>query len=238
MHPYYENNKKKLKKEMNDMLILISIELEKASKKKYSELFEEMWNLYEVEFLSKFPYIGGDSLSGTRNLTGAYSFVAMGEVLKKYGSTIEEIGKLMVLSYERMVLKFPEIARKIVSRLSKSPRFLNRMFQKRDAKNAANAKENPGSFESKTQIPPEQGYLFSFHNLICPLSDFAKQYGYEEYMPYLCNLDYVMAGVLDIPLFREHTCFEDGDYCDFKVKAGEKPLPYWPPVFMQENEYK
>ena len=102
---------------------------------------------------------------------------------------------------------------------------------KKDAKNAANAAQNPGSFETKTQIPPEEGYDFSYHNLVCPLADFAKQYGYEEYMPYLCNLDYVMFGLLGVPLFREHTCFEDGDFCDFKIKIGEKPMEYWPPVY-------
>ncbi len=32
------------------------------------------------------------------------------------------------------------------------------------------------------------------------------------------NLDYVMFGVFGVPLYREHTCFEDGDYCDFKLK--------------------
>ena len=57
-------------------------------------------------------------------------------------------------------------------------------------------------------------------------------------MPYLCNLDYVMFGVLGTPLFREHTCFEDGDYCDFKLKIATEPLPYWPPVFQQDNPYK
>ena len=57
-------------------------------------------------------------------------------------------------------------------------------------------------------------------------------------MPYLCNLDYVMFGVLGAPLYREHTCFEDGDYCDFKLKISAKPLSYWPPVFQQDNPYK
>ena len=53
-------------------------------------------------------------------------------------------------------------------------------------------------------------------------------------MPYLCNLDYVMFGMLGAPLFRSRTCFED-DFCDFKLKLGAKPLSYWPPVFSQEN---
>lgn len=71
-----------------------------------------------------------------------------------------------------------------------------------------------------------------------PRSLFARAHGYEEYMPYLCNLDYVMYGLLGVPLRREHTCFEDGDYCDFKVKCGDEALPYWPPVFTQGEGYK
>lgn len=104
-------------------------------------------------------------------------------------------------------------------------------------KTEANAAKNPGSFETKTQIPPEAGYDFSYHNLVCPLANFAKQYEYEEYMPYLCNLDYVMFGILGAPLFREHTCMDDG-CCDFKLKAGAEPMKYWPPVFSQGRGYK
>ena len=58
------------------------------------------------------------------------------------------------------------------------------------------------------------------------------------YMPYLCNLDYVMFGAFGVPLFREHTCFEDGDYCDFKLKINAQPMVYWPPVFTQGKGYK
>ena len=238
MHEYYAKNKAKLKKDMNKMLSLISGELEEASGKKYKEIIEEIWTYYENELLDKFPYIGGDKASGTRNLTGAYCFVAMGEVLKKYGSGIDEIGKLMVLSYERLAYKMSPIVRKIFRKLAKNTKLLNKMFLKRDAKNEKNISKYPDSFKTKTKIPPEEGYDFSFHNIACPLANFAKQYGYEEYMPYLCNLDYVMLGVMEIPLFREHTCFEDGDYCDFKIKNDAKPLPYWPPVFRQGKGYK
>lgn len=138
-----------------------------------------------------------------------------------------------MMSYERMTMKVSWIVRKSIGKLCKNTKLLNKIFRKRDVKNAANAARNPGSFETKTQIPPEDGYDFNYHNLVCPLSDFARQYGYEAYMPYLCNLDYVMFGVLGVPLFREHTCFEDGDFCDFKIKIGEKPMESWPPVFTQ-----
>ena len=60
----------------------------------------------------------------------------------------------------------------------------------------------------------------------------------EAYMPYLCNLDYVMFGIVGAPLFREHTCMEEGSCCDFKLKVAAKPMPYWPPVFSQGKGYK
>ncbi len=238
MHGYYASNREKFKKGMRKLLDPVVPELEAASGKKYAEVSEEIWDYYDKNLLERFPYIGGDSVSGTKNLTGAYVFVAMGEILKRYGAKMEEIGRIMILSYERTTLKMPGIARALMGKVYRSPKLLNKMLVKKDAKNAANAAANPGSFETQTQIPPEAGYDFSYHNLVCPLSDFARKYGYEAYMPWLCNLDYVMFGTLGAPLFREHTCFEDGDYCDFKLKLDAQPLAYWPPVFRQDNPYK
>ena len=238
MHEYYTSNKDKFKKGLDQFLTLVVPELEKLSGKKYNELFEEIWEYYETQLLERFPYVGGDKVSGTRNLTGAYYFVAMGEVLKRYGASMDDIGHIMVYCYERYTRKLPGIARFIMGKFYKNPKLLNKAMLKKDAENKKNAAENPGSFETKTQIPPETGYDFSYHNLVCPLANFAKRYGYEEYMPYLCNLDYVMFGVLGAPLYREHTCFEDGDHCDVKLKLDAEPLPYWPPVFSQDNPYK
>ena len=129
MHTYYAENKDKLKKETNKMLSLIRSELEEASGKKYDDAFAEIWTCYETEMLERFPYIGGKRASGTRNLTGAYGFVAMGEVLKRYGVTLEETGHLMVLAYERMTMKVPWIVRKNVSKLCTNTKLLNLNLQ-------------------------------------------------------------------------------------------------------------
>ena len=238
MHAYYAKKVPKLKKAMNGLLKPIAEDLEKISGKKYDVIFSEIWDHYEKNMLENFPYIGGDDVSGTGNLTGAYCFVSMGEVLKRYGAGMEEIGHLMVLAYERRFNGMPGIVKTIAHKSFTNVRSLNKKYVKKDAQNAANAAENPGSFETETMIPPETGYDFSYHNLVCPLSNFAKAYGYEEYMPYLCNLDYVMFGSFGVPLFREHTCFEDGDYCDFKLKIDAEPMAYWPPVFTQGKGYK
>ena len=238
MHEYYAKKAPKMKKAMDKLLKPIAGEMEEKSGKSYALLFSEIWDHYEKNMLKNFPYIGGDDVSGTSNLTGAYCFVSMGEVLKKYGAGMEEIGHLMVLAYERRFKGMPGIVKTIAHRYFTNVKSLNRKYQKKDAQNAANAARYPGSFETKTMIPPELGYDFSYHNLVCPLSNFAKTHGYEEYMPYLCNLDYVMFGAFGVPLFREHTCFEYGDYCDFKLKIDANPMEYWPPVFTQGKGFK
>ena len=101
MHEYYRNNILKLKKENEGYLRFVKVELEQNAGKPYSEVWEEIWGFYEKNLLEHFPYIGGDKVSGTKNLTGAYIFVAMGEVLKRYGVSVEGSARLMVLAYER-----------------------------------------------------------------------------------------------------------------------------------------
>lgn len=85
MHEYYKNKRDKLKKTMRGFLALVSNRIGKYASKAYSEVFEAIWGIYERDMLSRFPYIGGDDASGTKNLTEAYMLVAMGEYLKEYG---------------------------------------------------------------------------------------------------------------------------------------------------------
>lgn len=152
----------------------ISYELESLTGQSYDTLIQEIWTNYQEEMLERFPYIGGDAASGTKSLIGAYMFVSMGEVLKKYGVTTAQSGHLMILIYERQFKKIPSFLRSIMGKIFTNPRLLTKIFLKKDRKNALNAAQNPGSFETQTQIPPEKGYDFSYHNLVCPLADFAK----------------------------------------------------------------
>ena len=86
MHEYYAKKAPKLRNAMNGLLKPISAELEKYSNKPFSDVFGEIWDHYEKNMLENFPYIGGDDVSGTSNLTGAYCFVSMGEALKNTAS--------------------------------------------------------------------------------------------------------------------------------------------------------
>lgn len=237
MHEYYKRNAPKLKKTMDSLLKPISSELEDYCGKPYKKIFCEIWDLYEKKFLEHFPYIG-DNISETTSLTGAYYFVAMGEILKTHDVDMHQIGHLMALSFERKFFKIPKFIRKIFGKLFRNQRLINIILRKKERKSIINAEKTPGSFESKAILPPEEGYFFSYRYMACPLSDFAKKYGYTEYMPYLCNLDYVMFGAFGAPLYRECTIASGDGYCDFKLKSDAGVMEYWPPVFMQGKGYK
>ena len=228
MHAYYSQHKPKLKKEMDSFLKLISKELEEETSRTYPQLLEEIWACYEEKFLEYFPYIGGDKASGTRNLTGAYCFVAMGEVCRNtYGMTLERWDELTTVCYERYFGKIPGFLAKAAGKLMGNTKLITKMLLKKDAKNAANAAENPGSFVTKVQ-PPTEEYPVRFDMLVCPLANFAREQGYMDYMPYLCNLDYVMFAALGVPFYREKTCTAGDGCCDFKMKPGAPVNQAWP----------
>ena len=75
-------------------------------------------------------------------------------------------------------------------------------------------------------MTPTAEYPVIYHNQVCPIYEFCKERGYMEYLPYMCNLDYVMFGIVGAPLFREHTCMEKDGFCDFKLKTGAAPMEY------------
>ena len=114
MHGYYQKNLKKWHKTLNSYMNYISYELESLTGQSYDALIQEIWTNYQVEMLERFPYIGGDAASGTKNLIGAYMFVSMGEVLKKYGVTTAQSGHLMILIYERQFTKIPSFLRSMM----------------------------------------------------------------------------------------------------------------------------
>ncbi len=235
MHEFYAANQAKFKKDMDQLLKPIADELIKETGRTYPQLFEEVWDYYRSELLEKFPYIGGNQVSGTRNLTGAYCYIALGVVCRKYGVSLERWGYLITLAYERYFDKIPNSIKKLTGMLLSKPKLVNKMLRKKDAKNAANARKNPGSFETQTQEPTAE-YTTIYHTTVCPLANFAKEYGYMEYMPYICNLDYVMFASFGLPFYREKTCAAGDGCCDFKFKPGAPIVPAWPCHATDEND--
>ena len=236
MHEYYRKNKGKLQKEMDGYLKLVRSEIEAVFGKSYPQAFAEIWSCYEREMLEHFPFIGGDSSSGTRNLTGCMFFVAVGVVGKKYGLSTNDWGRLVTTLYERYFDQMPRLLRRLAGGLfHHCPGLVAKALKKKDKRNAENAAKNPGSFLTQTMEPTEE-YSMIYHNLVCPIYEFCKERGYMEYLPYMCNLDYVMFRAFGVSLYREKTCAAGDGVCDFKIKRSA-PIPsVWPPHILDASD--
>lgn len=236
MHQYYKQNTLKLQKEMDSYLKLIRPEVEEIFGKPYRQVFTEIWNYYEQEMLEYFPFIGGDGSSGTKNLTGCMFFVALGVVSKRYGLSTYHWGRLATTLYERHFDKIPRLLRRLIGGLFNCyPNLVTKALRRKDRKNAANAAKNPGSFVTQTMEPTAE-FPIIYHNRACPIYEFCKERGYMEYLPYMCNLDYVMFRSFGVVLYREKTCATEDGFCDFKMKRAA-PIPaVWPPHILDESD--
>lgn len=236
MHPYYQKSKGKLRRNMDGYLRLIRPEIEEIFGKAYSRVFAEIWNTYERELLEHAPFIGGDGSSGTRNLTGCMFFLAIGIAGKPYGLSTHHWGRLVTTLYERYCDRIPRLLRRLVGGLfRRCPHLINRALRRKDRKNAENAARNPGSFVTRTMEPTAE-YPVIYYNLACPIYEFCKARGYMEYLPYLCNLDYVLFRAFGVALYREKTCATGDGLCDFKVKRGAPMPAVWPPHILDESD--
>lgn len=233
MHEYYKKNTQRLESEMDNYFKFIKQELEGIFGEPYEQVKAEIWKIYETEMLENFPYIGGDDVSGTGNLTGVYFFIALALATKPYGVSTDEWGRLTTTCYERFNTQKPAFVRKIAGSMMKACG--TKMLRKKDAKNAANAAKYPGSFETQT-MEADSIYAVNFHNLVCPVYNFAVERGYEEYMPYMCNLDYVTYGAMGLAMRREKVLADGDDCCDFKFLRKGEPAANWPPHILDKND--
>ena len=186
--------------------------------------------------LEHFSFIGGDSSSGTKNLTGCMFFVAVGVVGKKYGLSTHDWGRLATTLYERHFDQMPRLLRRLAGGLfHHCPGLVTKALKKKDKRNAENAAKNPGSFLTQTMEPTAE-YTVIYHNLVCPIYEFCKERGYMEYLPYMCNLDYVMFRAFGVSLYREKACAAGDGVCDFKIKRSA-PIPsVWPPHILDASD--
>ena len=236
MHEYYKKHTAKLKKRMNSFLKCIKLELESDLKMSYETIFDEAWEIYYHKYMEAFPYIGGDKCSKTVNLTGAYCYIALGDAVRKHGVSLERWGELTTIAYKRYFNRFPKFIMHFLGAFFRhNPKIVKKILNKKDIQNAKNAKQNTGSFETELQLSTDK-YFIIFHINVCPLYLLAKRLGCMEYMPYMCNLDYVMYDAFNIPFERTKTCAIGDDYCNYCFKSKGKPTSYWPCHAMDVND--
>ncbi len=88
-----------------------------------------------------------------------------------------------------------------------------------------------------TVAPYENGKPIYYEFTACPAAEFAKQFGFTDIMPALCNVDYASMELLHAKLVRTTTCV-DGCRCDYTICGDKDPYVKEHPEYRDENGYR
>ena len=81
----------------------------------------------------------------------------------------------------------------------------------------------------------KESFDFGIDMAECGIVKFFHDQGADELVPYLCELDYVMAEAVGIGLRRTRTLAWGCDRCDFRLTKNGETSATWPPLFIERT---
>lgn len=85
--------------------------------------------------------------------------------------------------------------------------------------------------------PYENGKPIYYEFTACPVAEFAKQFGFTDIMPALCNVDYASMELIHAKLVRTTTCV-DGCRCDYTICGNQDPYMKEHPEYRDEAGFR
>ena len=85
--------------------------------------------------------------------------------------------------------------------------------------------------------PYENGKPIYYEFTACPAAEFAKQFGFTDIMPALCNVDYASMELLHARLVRTTTCV-NGCRCDYTICGDKDPYLKEHPEYRDEAGFR
>ena len=228
---YYINQKKKLMKSF------------KRIKKSNQSLFEQYYGKSEAiiianEIEKKFeslipqiPYIGGKENWTTNALVGSAQVLAVIMILKNRGESREKIGEILFKIMDNIISSLNPILKKLARKMLFSKK---RIKQLKKSEITSKEKKYPDDWVLEFVEPHNNSYNYGYNILECGICKFYKKMGYEEYLPYLCLLDYAKYNALNIRLERTKTIGNGDSFCDFRLCKKGSLVDAWPPEKVEE----
>ncbi len=182
-------------------------------KDKVDEIFTKIQLKY-IDYLKDYRTDLGGKKNMHNGVGGTYDSIAVFcyyEIMKDVTSK-EEIEKL----YEDLFLgsfkklKFVDFNKKIYKKL------MYKAFQ--------GAKKSCDKFKDFDMViePYTEGKPIRYHFNTCPTYEFARDYGFLDILPVLCNIDYTAMALLKAKLIRP-TTLSNGNCCDYIFYGDKDP---------------
>lgn len=213
---YYLERKPKILKEFNAIL--------KAAKKVLSTNFDEktlqimlqdMRSQFE-ELIPRIPYIGGDENLLTRNLLICAEYLPICKVLQQHNLSYEQINDVVRNICKLQLANMPFFSKLGLKLLWKF--MFSKGLQKQMQKDAKKSQEKiyPDSFVYKFVKGDGITCNFGFDFSDCAICHFFAKEGAAEFVPIMCELDYVLADFAKVKLTRTSTIAHGDKYCNFR----------------------
>lgn len=169
---------------------------------------------YEA-LIPQLPYIGGRRNPHTRLIIAAAMFLALYKVLKRRGRPVEEIGELVHEAVQAFFDTLPRFLLRSYGRLNFTRRALRGAYK---SALESQEREYPGAWVYAVVEGDGVAFDWGIDQLECGICKFFAAHDAEEFVPYMCDLDFIASDYFGWGLVRTTTLAEGGERCDFRFK--------------------
>lgn len=195
-----------------------------------NNIIEKTRKEYE-SLIPKLPYIGKRNPFMVNLVQSAWC-LALYRVLKTYGKTMEEVGKILYEATEEKFSSYPGWLLKFAGAWMFAENRVKKLAER------AQKREYPGDWVWSYVEGDGVEFDFGVDFIECGVCKFFKKQGAEEFVPYLCLLDFPGSKASGSGLARTMTIAEGGEKCDFRFKRGREVKQGWPPHFQKRMKRK
>ena len=174
------------------------------------------------EFRSKFkalipemPLMRKDDQLLERQLILCTVYLAIYKTMKKKGKNAEEIWQLCQALVEAMVNSLPRVVRWLARKRLFSKKEINREMKSAEI---SQERQFPEDFVFKYVEGNGTDFDYGLDMTECVMSKFYSRQHAEDFLPYICETDYVFSEVFGYELIRTKTIAQGDDLCDFRFK--------------------
>ena len=175
--------------------------------------------------LSELPYIGGDDNMLTFTLVSSAAALAYIRVLERHGLPVVTTGETLNAVYADVFGSLPGIVKWWLQRseFSTSHQKKLRAFAEKSQR-----REYSGDWVMVFVEGDGEKFDYGCDYTECAVLKFFRHMGADEYMPWVCVMDFTMSTALRTGLYRTKTLYFGGNCCDFRYKANALGLPSLP----------
>lgn len=183
----------------------------------------------------KMPYIGGKDNMFTEWLVYGVYYLAVYQVLKAEGLTVEEVGEVIYDTFKVMA-DYPKWLLRLVGRFKYNEKYVSQL---KEAVAKTQERRYTGDWVATFIEGDGKEFDYGIDITECGICKFYSAQGADELAPYLCLSDYVVSDAFERGLVRYKTLAEGADVCDFRYKKARDTFVYplnegWPPKFLNQ----